>query len=159
VLEGGGMKRVVLLCLLATAGCRPEHKRIGETGASSVRSQPLGVGRVVRRVRRLSQREYNNVVHDLLGDTSRPADAFLPDSYPNGYDNGPALLSVGSDQAAELMDAAEKLAANAVSQQMPTLLAGCDPTTDGEIACARTFLRPSALGHTDARRQRTSCSG
>src|SRR5215813_13369406 len=54
---------------------------------------------IFRKVRRLSNREYNNVVRDLLWDDSQPANAFLDDSYANGYDNGSALLSVQTDQA------------------------------------------------------------
>src|SRR5438445_11353933 len=51
-----------------------------------------------RRLRRLSNREYNNVVRDLVGDTSRPADRFLRDSYPNAYDNGSVGLAVQVEQ-------------------------------------------------------------
>src|SRR5262252_421527 len=46
-----------------------------------------------RQLRRLSSREYNNVIRDLLGDSSRPADQFIPDAYQNGYDNGSAGLA------------------------------------------------------------------
>src|SRR5437763_1624216 len=60
-----------------------------------------------RRLRRLSHREYDNVVRDLLGDTTRPARAFVEDSYPNGYDNGSAALAVQSDQVLDYQAAAE----------------------------------------------------
>src|SRR5262249_61663029 len=65
--------------LLAVAGCH-------EVGAPTKDEAATPI----RRLRRLSSREYNNVVRDLLGDTTRPADRFLVDTYPNGYDNGSA---------------------------------------------------------------------
>src|SRR5215831_6019136 len=68
-----------------------------------------------RRLRRLSSREYNQVVRDLLGDTTRPADSFVVDSYPNGYDNGAVKLAVQSDQVVDYQAAAEDLAARAVA--------------------------------------------
>src|SRR4051794_31215231 len=36
-------------------------------------------------LRRLTNEEYNNTVRDLLGDTSRPADAFAPDEAVGGF--------------------------------------------------------------------------
>ncbi|HME90521.1 MAG TPA: DUF1587 domain-containing protein, partial [Myxococcaceae bacterium] len=82
---------------------------------------------IFRKVRRLSNREYNNVVRDLLWDDSQPANAFLDDSYANGYDNGSALLSVQTDQAERYQLAAEQLAQNAVNNHLAQLLGGCIP--------------------------------
>lgn len=93
-----------------------------------------------RRVRRLSNREYNNVVRDLLGASTRPADTFIADSYQNGYDNGSVGLVVQSDQADAFAAAAEALAATAVAEQMPRLAGGCAPEISGDVACAEAFL-------------------
>lgn len=93
-----------------------------------------------RRVRRLSSREYDNVVRDLLGDSTRPAGRFVPDSYPNGYDNGSALLAVQSDQVVDYEQAAEDLAARAVAADLSSLVGGCDPAADGAAACVDAFL-------------------
>ncbi|HEY3595452.1 MAG TPA: DUF1595 domain-containing protein, partial [Polyangiaceae bacterium] len=93
-----------------------------------------------RRLRRLSNREYNNVVRDLLGDSSRPADAFIKDSFQNGYDNGSVALAVQSDQAFGYQTAAEAMAASAVGHSMARFLGGCDVGAQGEAACEDAFL-------------------
>ena len=101
----------------------------------------LGATSNTRRLRRLSRAEYNNVVRDLLGDVTRPANAFLDDPYQNGYDNGSVGLVVGSDQVTSYEGAAEALAATAVAD-LPRLLSGCDPSSagSGEAACLDQFL-------------------
>jgi hypothetical protein len=110
-------------------------------GAATVAPTPASTdSSPIRRLRRLSNREYNNVVHDLLGDTSKPADRFIVDSYPNGYDNGSAALAVQSDQAVGYQVAAEALAATAVTNSMSQLLGGCDVTQMGQMACLESFL-------------------
>lgn len=96
---------------------------------------------LTRRVRRLSNREYDNVVRDLLGDTTQPSRAFLiADSFPNGYDNGSDGLAVQSDQVLDYQLAAESLAAAAVKDHLPALLNGCEPTASGDDACLKAFL-------------------
>jgi hypothetical protein len=98
-------------------------------------------GSIVRRLRRLSNREYNNVVRDLLWDTTQPASGFLDESYANGYDNGSALLAVQTDQALRYQLAAEQLAENAVRTHLVDLLRGCDPDVSGEEQCVDRFLQ------------------
>ena len=97
-----------------------------------------------RRLRRLSSREYDNVVHDLLGDTSQPALQFVVDSYQNGYDNGSAGLAVQSDQVLGYQAAAEALAGAAVAKEMPRLLGGCSVADRGEDECVDAFLATTA---------------
>jgi hypothetical protein len=98
----------------------------------------------IRRLRRLSSREYDNVVRDLLGDTTQPAKGFIVDSYPNGYDNGSAGLAVQSDQVVGYQAAAEALAANAVKSGMVRILGGCNVAQSGEQACVDAFLGTTA---------------
>ena len=94
-----------------------------------------------RRVRRLSNHEYDNVVRDLLGDTTQPSHGFIiADSFPNGYDNGSDGLAVQSDQVVDYQVAAESLAATAVANRLPALLNGCDRASSGEAACLEAFL-------------------
>ena len=93
-----------------------------------------------RRLRRLSSREYDNVVRDLLGDTTRPAQAFVVDAYQNGYDNGSAGLAVQSDQVASYQLAAEALAKDVVTRDLPRLLGGCAVDARGADACVEAFL-------------------
>jgi hypothetical protein len=94
---------------------------------------------VGRGLRRLSRREYNNVVHDLLGDTSAPASQFGLEVYINGFDNGSDGLTVQATDVDAFQSAAEQLAATAVQQNLSGLVQGCDPATD-ESACVETFL-------------------
>lgn len=93
-----------------------------------------------RRLRRLSSREYDNVVRDLLGDDSRPAQRFVADVYQNGYDNGSAGLAVQSDLVLDYQRAAEALAAAAVKDRLPRLIGGCDVAAQGAPACADAFF-------------------
>src|SRR4051812_13730201 len=65
-------------------------------------------------VRRLTRREYNNTVRDLLGDTRGLADRFVPEQQALGFDNDADLLGVSTVLAEQQMSAAEDLAARAV---------------------------------------------
>ena len=62
-------------------------------------------------LRRLNRREYNNTVRDLLGDTSRPADAFPPDRESDFLFRRAGLVSAQDTDT--IRDAAEALAAAA----------------------------------------------
>src|SRR5207302_2023348 len=111
-----------------------------DDGAATDDATPPELTPPPRRLRRLSSREYNNVVRDLLGDRTVPADRFLRDAYQNGYDNGSAGLAVQSDQVADYQAAAEALAAAAVRDQLGRLLGGCDVAQKGAGACGAAFL-------------------
>jgi hypothetical protein len=88
----------------------------------------------------LSKREYNNVVRDLLGDTSMPANQFGTEVYFNGYDNGSDGLMVGqTSRVSELQVAAEALAARAVANNLSALIGTCDPVQNA-AACVDAFL-------------------
>ena len=91
---------------------------------------------------RLTRAEYNRTVRDLFGVVSAPADAFPPDSSTNGFDNNAQSLTVSPQLAALLLDAAEQVAAEALSNKRDEIIA-CDPAQDGE--CARTTLSAVAL--------------
>ena len=140
----------------ALLGCHDRYPPpVATVGPAPVATAP------VRRLRRLSSREYDNVVRDLLGDASRPAARFLADTYPNGYDNGSAALAVQSDQVAAYQAAAESLAEGVLARDRALVLGACSPTTDGEAMCldtalssfaARAYRRP--LSATEAQRLR-----
>lgn len=99
-----------------------------------------GLVQAPRRLRRLSNREYDNVVRDLLGDTTAPASGFIRDTLVTGYDNGPDDLIAQSDQVESYRIAAESLAATAVAARPDSLVGGCDPATRGKDACVAAFL-------------------
>lgn len=90
-------------------------------------------------MRRLSSREYDNTIRDLLGDTSNFAQTTFPaDPRVNGFDNNATVLTVSGPLEQAYFTAAEALALNAVAN-LPTLLA-CDPTKQGNDVCARSFI-------------------
>jgi len=102
---------------------------------------------------RLTRDEYDNTVRDLLGDDTRPGQAFPADA-EGGYDLG---ATVSPLQFELYMNAAEGVAARAVAERLPSLLP-CDPTDIGDDACAlelidelgaRAYRRPLSAGQRD----------
>ena len=69
-------------------------------------------GRVT--IRRLNRAEYNNTVRDLLGVTVRPADDFPSDDVGYGFDNIGDVLSLPPLLMEKYLDAAEKIATQAI---------------------------------------------
>lgn len=126
-------RAVAVAALIASAGCYTGGPLDPPSrDAPSLLSQ--------RRLRRLSNREYDNVVRDLLGNATRPARTFIVDAYPNGYDNGSAGLAVQSDQVVAYQAAAETIAASVVADEPWRVLGGCDPNDRGEDACVDAFV-------------------
>jgi hypothetical protein len=118
----------------AAAGGSGDDSSLG-TGASG--TSAAGVS---RNVRRLSAREYDNVVRDLLADTTQPANQFGQEVYTNGFDNGSDSLTVQGTDVIAFQGAAESLAATAVADHFPTLVIGCNLATDPAQACVNAFL-------------------
>ncbi len=125
------------------AACDGQIGDAGASGASgSGSSTGAGVAGAVgtgRSLRRLSVREYNNVVRDLLADTTQPANQFGQEVYTNGFDNGSDSLTVQGTDVLAFQTAAESLAATAVANNLPTLVGGCDTTQPPQV-CASAFL-------------------
>lgn len=93
-------------------------------------------------LRRLTRREYNNVVRDLLGDTARPADRFVPESEQSGFTNGAESTLLSAVVVDDFERAATALAKEATVSAKLGSLVGCDPSlTAGQDACAKTFIR------------------
>ncbi len=90
-------------------------------------------------LRRLTRFEYNNSVRDLFGTTATPADAFPPDEVSDGFNNSALLLTVSTLHAEKYMEAAELLAADAITKL--STLSTCDAAAMGEQACAEQFAR------------------
>jgi hypothetical protein len=65
-------------------------------------------------LRRLSHAEYNNIVRDLLGDTSQPARSFPPEDFVNGFKTQYQAQSISPLLMEAYSAAAEKIARNAV---------------------------------------------
>ena len=91
---------------------------------------------------RLSRIEYDNTLRDLLGDTTRPGFAALPedvnDPFDNDYKN--QLVSGALIAAVETLatDVASRVIADPVRRDA---LIGCKPTGAGDKACMESFVR------------------
>lgn len=127
--------RVLSSLLLLAAACNDdEPSQAPEEKAGDPGPSPL---------RRLTRVEYNNAVFQLFGDTSQPANAFVPEETALGFDNQAAALVVSPLLAEQLLVAAEALAA----RHAPTIVAGlasCEGATSLDDACstqAESWLR------------------
>jgi hypothetical protein len=93
-------------------------------------------------LRRLTRREYNNVVKDLLGDTTRPGDQFVPESAQSGFTNGADSTLLSAVVVDDFERAATALAKAATTSARFKDLLGCDPAaTAQQDACATNFIR------------------
>ncbi len=113
-------------------------------------------------VRRLTHSQYNNTVRDLLGDQTRPADAFPQEDYVNGFKNQIATQDIPPLLAEAYHSAALKLARTAFlgGDDLHHLLP-CKPKSAADSACASAFVRQFGLHAfrrpvTDAEAQRYS---
>ncbi|HET6281757.1 MAG TPA: DUF1592 domain-containing protein [Polyangia bacterium] len=103
----------------------------GGTGGTGAVADPNAAGAMP--LQRLTNREYDNTVRDLLGDASQPASQF-----PTDHDLGLVFRRPGAvavQDATLLRTAAETLAAAAV-KNIATLV----PCTTADDACARQFI-------------------
>lgn len=122
------------LLLLSTACSNDDAAPEPEPRAGDPGPSPL---------RRLTRVEYNNAVFQLFGDTSQPANAFVPEETALGFDNQAAALVVSPLLAEQLLDAAEALAA----RHAPAIVAGlasCESAQSLDDACttqAESWLR------------------
>ncbi len=69
-------------------------------------------GRVT--IRRLNRSEYNHTIRDLVGVPFQPADDFPSDDVANGFDNNGDVLSLPPILLEKYLDAAEKIAGEAI---------------------------------------------
>ena len=102
---------------------------------STPRSKPHG------RIRRLTHSQYNNTVHDLLGDQTNPADQFPQEDYIHGYRNQIEGQGISPLLAEGYRQAAEKLARNAFRGGDHQRLIPCDPTSSTDESCRDAFIR------------------
>jgi hypothetical protein len=90
-------------------------------------------------VRRLTKREYNNTVRDLLGDTTRPADVLPPEEDWHGFTNMAEMQSISPVLTERYMLVAEGVAARATRDLR--LILPCSRTVIGEDACMDQFIQ------------------
>lgn len=87
-------------------------------------------------LRRLTHRELDNTIRDLLGDESRPGSSFTPDAQSLGFDNMAETQAVSPLLAEQYEKAAIEISTHAV-EDLEGLL-GCDPDTDA--SCVHDFV-------------------
>ncbi|APR77311.1 Cellulose-binding domain protein [Minicystis rosea] len=124
---------------LLVAGCAAANASRVESSAPRVEPHAPIVAEVVAApapLRRLTNEEYNNTIRDLLGDTSRPADAFPPDEAIGGFENN-TVSPITQALVERYMEAAEAIAARASGRL--DKLSPCPPAALPE-ACARNFI-------------------
>src|SRR5262245_29714457 len=69
---------------LSRRGCEPDD---GNEGAAAATPPPVEAEATTSGTRRITQREYDNIVRDLLGDTTRPSATRLPSESRSPFDN------------------------------------------------------------------------
>ncbi len=110
------------------------------SAAGGAGSMSASVPYAQTRLPRLSHRQYDNSVRDLLGlpQTSAPARDFIPDLAVSGYDNNGDALQVTDTLVRDYQRSAELLAESAVKDSLDRLLP-CQPQGDG-LSCAAQFI-------------------
>jgi hypothetical protein len=144
---------LLAVCIAGCSGTIGETQSRGgnRSGLAGVNGSSVGGGGVVvsgdacktldpgpSYIRRLNRFEYDNTVHDLLGDTTAPASAFPAEEMSLGFDNNAQALEVSPALTEQFMLAAEKLATTAVGNL--SQLTGCDSSQMGSDACAQKFV-------------------
>jgi hypothetical protein len=110
------------------------------TQALSYKPHVAGAGGPVVELRRLSHSQYNNTVHDLLGDLTSPANRFPPEDFVNGFKNQYLAQNLSPLLVEAYAAAAEKLAQNAFRRgDVNNLLGGCKPSAECRSKFVRTF--------------------
>lgn len=156
-------------CYSGTPGGGGEDPGAGESSGGSTNEpaplncEPVATDRAT--LRRLTRFEYNNTVADLLGDTTRPANAFPSEELANGFGNDANAQSVSSLLAEQYNTVAESVALRATATPEDLArLAPCagevteaTPAADAD-ACvaqvvedfvARAFRRPLLAGEAE----------
>jgi hypothetical protein len=124
---------IASILVLSLAGCVGSMARGHDRAATAGTAAPAPA---VTSLRRLTRREYDNTVRDLLGDTRGLGAGFAADALgPSGFTTGGTITGV---EAVQYLDAAEALAEAAV-RRLDVLLP-CRPARDGDERCAARFL-------------------
>jgi hypothetical protein len=125
---------ILLALALYVAGCSPsDPPEPPAEGASCV-----GVQAGAAPVRLLTREQYNNTVRDLLGDASRPADAFPPVATVEGFENNAELHRANPLLVSQYMQVAELVAKSALERGLGRYLPCA--LDAGSASCGREFI-------------------
>lgn len=136
---------VLALGAFACSHASPNEASMSAGGGGSG-GAPISVGQTCEAtpkpgpapLRPLTRFQYDNIVRDLLGDTSAPAQAFPPENEVDGYRTYAGANPANPLLVQKYLTVAETVAANAVSGRLTTL-APCASGTD-TAACGQAFL-------------------
>lgn len=136
VVVGGA---IVAACQGTIGGDEPKPPAEGEgEGEKNKATTPVCTGEISpgpSPLRRLTNREFDNTVRDLLGDATAPGRDFAEAGEALGFDNNADILNVTDLLAEQYMHAAEGLAERATAD-LPRFV-GCDAAKDD---CVRAFV-------------------
>jgi hypothetical protein len=127
-------------------GTRAPWNRPGDQGdggvAPSGTSPPVAADATTSAARRITQREYDNIVRDLLGDTTRPSQSRLPAETRTPFDNDYGA----QEPSAALVEGAELLAAEVSARLLANTaqrdkVVGCTPKAPDDQDCMRSFIQ------------------
>ncbi len=96
-------------------------------------------------MRRLTHRQYNNTVRDLLGDQTHPANQFPSEDYAHGFKNQAQAQSIPPLLAEAYGAAAEKLARNSFRGGDRNGVVPCRPASVEDSECRGRFVRQFGL--------------
>ena len=124
----------------ATPDPLPNHGTAGAAGTSAM-TQPQTCQAPTpgpAPLHPLTRFEYDNILRDLLGDTSEPARAFPPENEVDGFRTNANANQANPLLVQSYLTAAESVAANAAQSR----LASVAPCADGmdRVACGHAFL-------------------
>jgi hypothetical protein len=110
----------------------------GQAGAAAARDLTVGA----TGLHRLSRIEYDNTLRDLLGDTTRPGFAKLPEDVADPFDNDYTTQLVSGALVADVEALATDVSARALADPArKAALVGCSPTGPGDAACMTSFVK------------------
>ncbi len=116
----------------------------GAPGTSSMPMPPIVASAdlaAISGLRRLTVREYDNVLRDLLGDNTHPSDLLLPEDIRRPFDNDFAIQAASPSliegMNALAWEAADRLMGDAPRRDM---VVGCKPVGITDAACFHSFV-------------------
>ncbi len=89
-------------------------------------------------MRRLTRREYNNTIRDLVGDQTAPAANWLADPAGASFDNNAGVQVVTRQHIEQFTNTAAAVATSAMG--LLGSLAPCDQSVQSAAACAEAFI-------------------
>jgi hypothetical protein len=140
-IKPGSPQESVLKGWIQTLAAMPDAEVAAALKYRDAEASGAGSERTTVVLRRLTNSQYNNTVHDLLGDLTGPASQFPPEDYVNGFKNQYQSQSLSPVLLEAYSAAAERLARSAFRGGDTHGLVPCKPS----VACRETFVRSFGL--------------